>query len=231
MMIWLSHLWNWIQENATVFSGLTSVGMLLIWGVYLQLLLHNFRMQRRPQIIINRGHGSDVHARCIISNMSEQAVFIQTILVQLETSAGNFISDVTDTTDEQGNLASGESQPGEMPESNLLKKMTRQGPLRAGEYMDAGSFNALIRKVDKDNSIGVNDHCQPIGDVQFKALEVRLVIVFGAERRPIGARRRFKLERSEQGESYLEPEVLWTQQLSSRRQRREVRRWQRNLMS
>ncbi|GHC34251.1 hypothetical protein GCM10010082_31190 [Kushneria pakistanensis] len=222
VIYFFSNLWDWIQENATVFSGLTSVGMLLIWGVYLQLLLHNFRMQRRPQIIINHGYGRGIDSRCIVSNMSQSAVFIDSIIVKLETSDGQYVTDVTDTVDEEGES----SKDVNVKE---LRQVTRQGPLGSGEYMNAGTFRTLLQKVASEHGIGLDESCRPTGEEGFSNVEIRLIMIFGAEKSPIGASRRFHMKYDENKKLSLIPETIGTQQLGKRRQRLKVRRWQRDL--
>ncbi|WP_115855542.1 hypothetical protein [Kushneria indalinina] len=222
VIYFLSNLWDWIQENATVFSGLTSVGMLLIWGVYLQLLLHNFRMQRRPQIIINHGYGRGIDSRCIVSNMSQSAVFVDSIIVKLETSDGQYVTDVTDTVDEQG-------ESGSDVDMKELRQVTRQGPLGSGEYMNAGTFRTLLQKVASEHGISVDESCHPTGKEGFSSVEIRLIMIFGAETSPIGASRRFNMKYDDDKRLSLVPETIGTQQLGKRRQRLKVRRWQRDL--
>lgn len=143
MLDYLSGIWSWTQGNATVFSALTSVGMLLIWGVYLQLLFHNFRMQRRPQVIINHGYGRGLDSRCIISNMSQKAVFIDTVMVEVVTDRTSYKGDVTDTIDDA--IAQNPRK---------LRQVTRQGPLGSGEYMDAGRFRSMLASVARAHDTG-----------------------------------------------------------------------------
>lgn len=134
----LGGLWHWITENATVFSGLTSVGMLLIWAIYLQLMLHNFRMQRRPQIIINRGKGRDINSVCLFSNMSQQSVFIDLVMARLRSSEEQWYCDVTDIVDEAGKAV--DIDPPDNGTDVGLHDFTRQGPMKPGDYLEAGTF-------------------------------------------------------------------------------------------
>ncbi|OHV09690.1 hypothetical protein [Kushneria phosphatilytica] len=229
MWSWIDTVWSWITANATVFSGLTSVGMLLIWGIYLQLILHNFRMQRRPQIIINRGRGRDINSLCLISNMSQEAVFIETIFAQLETSRGSWFIDITDIVDEHAGRHDQQNQTG--ADTHSLSQMTHQGPLNKGQYMESGTFGLLIRRIAETNGLELNETCRPRPtDVELYSLSICLIAVFGNEKRPIGARRRFRLIDDEQGRLSLIPDEPGTRQLNSRRHRLEIRRWQQALL-
>lgn len=218
MLDYISGMWSWTQGNATVFSALTSMGMLVIWGIYLQLLFHNFRMQRRPQVIINHGYGRGLDSRCIISNMSQKAVFIDTVVVEVVTENRSCKSDVTDTIDSASESGARE-----------LRQATRQGPLGSGEYMDAGRFRAMLASVAKEHGLGFQGDGGAGQKEKLKELEVQLVLIFGTESRPVGARRRFRADYNEDGELALAPETIGTQQLSKRRQRLRVRKWQREL--
>lgn len=46
---------DWISQHHDSLTALTSIGTLLIWLVYAQLLYKGYRRQRRPRLIINRG--------------------------------------------------------------------------------------------------------------------------------------------------------------------------------
>ncbi len=223
----LGGLWHWITENATVFSGLTSVGMLLIWAIYLQLMLHNFRMQRRPQIIINRGKGRDINSVCLFSNMSQQSVFIDLVMARIKTSDTQWYCDVTDIVDEAGkavNIASNEDGT-----DVGLHDFTRQGPMKPGDYLDAGTFGNMSRQVGLSQGLELNEHHDIAGESKLISIEISLIATFGAEKHPIGARRAFHMERAEDGRILLSPETTHTEQFKTRRQRRTLRRWRREL--
>ncbi|MCM2130272.1 hypothetical protein [Larsenimonas rhizosphaerae] len=224
MYLWYS-LWDWIQANATVFSALTSVGMLIIWGVYLQLLLHNFRMQRRPQIIINRGHGRDLDSRCLVSNMSQSSVFVETVIACLITNKNSYCRDITDEVNEAGNederlreLSQAERQSG---------RWTRQGPLDTAEYMEGGSFRSFIECICLQHDLATNDNGLPsLEEETLEAIEIRVIGFFGPDPKPIGASRRFNISvDDDSGLIRLIPATNYTPQSSKRRHRRMLRRW------
>ena len=49
---------EWLSSNSSAISAVTSFFTLLVWLFYAQLLYLNFRRQRQPKIIINRGGGN-----------------------------------------------------------------------------------------------------------------------------------------------------------------------------
>ncbi len=89
-------MFEWIENNKEIITVFTSIATLLVWVIYAQLLYLSFRRQRSPSLIINRGRNKDINALCIISNMSAESIFIQYIIVELETSEGKITMDVTD---------------------------------------------------------------------------------------------------------------------------------------
>ncbi|RKQ96344.1 hypothetical protein C7446_2936 [Kushneria sinocarnis] len=231
MFNWIGVSWQWLTANAALFSALCSFGMFIIWFVYLQLLLHNFRMQRKPQIIINRGRGRDVDSLCLISNMSQEAVFVETIFAQLETSDGVWFGDITDTVDQQHSEDDQRQQDSSQTETPYpLSRMTRQGPLNKGQYMEGGSFGTLIREVAGTHGLELDESCNVVkGETKLQGIEIRLIAIFGSEKRPVGARRHFELRQEDDGRISVVPGQITTQQLNTRRQQLELRRWRRML--
>ncbi|REC94836.1 hypothetical protein [Kushneria indalinina] len=224
----LNGLWQWIIENASTFSGITSVGMLIIWATYLQLLLHNFRMQRRPQIIINRGKGRDINSVCLLSNMSKQSVFIDLVMVRITTSQTQWLCNVTDVVDESGKPLEIVRQEEGVDAS--LNEFTRQGPMVSGDYMEAGTFGNMIRQAGISQGIEFDDRYDIAGEDELVSIEVSLIAVFGAEGHQIGARRTFYIEKADDdGRILLIPDDTRTQQFKTRRQRRTLQRWRSEL--
>ena len=89
-------MFEWISANKDVLNVLIGFGTLLVWVVYAQLLYNGYSRQRRPHVLINRGQHSDHRALCLISNMSAEAIFIQNIVVYLDTDQGLLACDVTE---------------------------------------------------------------------------------------------------------------------------------------
>ncbi|WP_106478614.1 hypothetical protein [Phytohalomonas tamaricis] len=217
-------MWNWLSQNAQLLNTFLNLGMLLIWGIYLQLLLNNFRRQRHAKLIINRGRGRGMDSLCIVSNMSQEPIFLEAIVGVIETSDGTYVYDVTDYTDE--NQKSKEDKQ-DAPE---LRQVTRQGPLSQGQYIQIGSYRQLMKGVALHHGIDVGSQSLPQGEMTFKSFELRLIGLFGPEDQPIGARRCFNIEKSDNDEYVLVPKTVNTVQLSSHRDRREIRRWMNDTM-
>lgn len=223
---------EWISQHQKILSLVINFGTLLIWLVYAQLLYLGFRRQRRPRLIINRGKNKNINALCIISNMSVESIFIEYIVATLETSRGDIIMDITDfeqsysEDDEQGG---GEQKGGEQ-ESRKSRRVlsespvnenTRQGPLGSGEFVHIGTFHDLIRRMLRQQGIGM-EHYRPKGDLQLHKLTIRLIGIYGPEDLPIGAERSFDLE--DDGNDYSLTPATWdTKRMASMRMRRKLR--------
>lgn len=212
-------MFDWLVAHQELVTILTSIGTLLIWLVYAQLLYFGFRRQRRPRLIINRGKKKDIHARCIISNMSAEPIYIQHILAELKTTDGKLTMDVTDW-EERPSAEEGESTR-QAPREESSSDGTRQGPLQAGDFLYIASFNNLIHSVAEENDISLKDG-RPVGDLAFISLTIRLICIYGSEDQPIGAERCFYLKDDKHPYS-LVPNNWDTRRLASMWQRRKLR--------
>ncbi|ASY63518.1 hypothetical protein SJ05684_c20770 [Sinorhizobium sojae CCBAU 05684] len=189
-------LLRWISGHGQLISALTGVGMLLVWVIYLQVFISSYRRQLRATLLIARGAGDGLEARCFLSNMSSGPVYVQSVIITLETADGTLIRPATDIQD-------GEGSPIER---------TRQGPLQPGDIRDIGSFRSLIC------------HALEAADDQaeiVQAMVIEILGVYGSEDLPVGARRRFILAKT-QGRIRLRGDTIETQQIRKRRERRRL---------
>lgn len=208
---------EWLKSNHQLISLVISASTLLVWVFYAQLLLLNFRRQRKPSLIINRGAGKGLGSLCLISNMSAEPMFINQLVVCVETSKGPLDVDVTDIWKSIENDA--DASP-----DLIIHQTTHQGPLRSGDFIQIGTFQSMLRNVAERHGIELDGH-RPVGDLIFHSLEVRAVAFYGPERHPLGVLRRFHLDDRGGPDCVLIPESPFTHQLLSRRDRRRVRRW------
>lgn len=201
---------EWMSEHQELLNLLVNLGMLAVWIAYLQLFLANFRKQRRPNILINFGAGSGLSARCLVSNMSSEAIYIESIIAKLEGDGTTQTCAVTDLED------LGAERVLEDP-----KQGTRQGPLASGGYMDIGEFRDLIERVLRSN--GTPDDGQPPSLVGGRVFELQVIANYGSENLLVGGERRFDLV-ERQGQLSLRPRGIDTRQITTRRERRRIAR-------
>lgn len=206
---------DWVSQNSSAITALTSLCTLLVWLFYAQLLYLNFKRQRQPKIIINRGFGRTMQARCVISNMSPEPIFIEHIIAILHTDQGAISRDLIDF----------EESTAKEGEVSRLIETTRQGPMLSGSYNHIGTFRDIIDRVLRFHGLPSEDFRATDGRT-LQAIELRVIAVYGSEDSPVGASRTFALTMSSEGE-VLVPTRLDTRRYASRLKRRVVRRWMR----
>lgn len=194
-------MWNWIASNHQVISALANIVMLFVWIAYLQVFVSSYRRQKRSNILINRGAGSGLEARCLISNMSAEAIYIDSLIATVETTEGRWSCPVTE-------LLEGRSD---------LDLKTRQGPLQAGQFVDIGSFQSLIEPV-LQTAMGLRGAVASDTLENLVAFEIKVIAVHGSEDLLAGAIRRFDVIRR-QNRQLLRGHAVGTQQIRSRRER------------
>jgi len=202
-------MWNWVNEYSGAISAIASVGTLLIWLVYLQLILENFRRQRRSTILINRGAGKGLGAHCLISNMSMSAVYLTSIIAKMKTEDRTFQRALTDLRDLD------ETMKGDP------RSVFKQGPLDPGEFLDIGTFRDLMQQMGESED-GPDDNVDWANAV--KSLEITAVAVYGSDDLLVGGRRTFNLEKDENGRANVCPTTMDSEQIRSRRERRAIGR-------
>ncbi|MCC5812228.1 MAG: hypothetical protein JJU06_17860 [Ectothiorhodospiraceae bacterium] len=205
---------EWLDEYAQVIELGIGLATLFVWVFYAQLLLSGYLRQRRPKVLVNQGVGTGVGSRCLISNMSQEAIHLETIFGTLETERGRFTTTITDhePPDE-------DDKPVDIPDG------TSQGPVKSGEYLDMGDFLSVINRVGRDRRLPTTkDGSLDRSRLKVSGLEITVVALYGPEDKPIAACRSFSLVGGEDA-IRLKPEQIGTRQLRSGRQRRKVLGW------
>lgn len=200
---------EWLQNNANIVNATSSVAMLVVWMIYLQVFLRGYLHQVRAKIIINRAVCRTLGAHCFISNMSSQAIYIEAVIVTLE--CGDYRVSVPATDIHTFDAERRPSDP---------RRETHQGPLHSGEQTWIGTFNELIQRV-ADRQGEPPDHFT--GSGQTIAIEVMVIADYLSEDLLVGARRRFTA--NWKGKTWLvRPNTIQTEQIRSRRERRAIER-------
>lgn len=194
----------WIAAHQQVLSVLLNFSMLVVWIAYLQIFVLGYIRQRRPNILIHRGGGANLEARCLISNMSAEAIYVTSILATLEAEGGQWSDPITD---------------GELPDrwrQDQEPDLTRQGPLASAGYRDIGHFSGFVERVVQRTA------APPVleRDDAF-VLELLVVAYYAAEYLPVAAVRRFDITR-DGADWRLQAQTVGTRQIRSRRERRRI---------
>lgn len=195
---------DWIQEYADVIQIAASVITALVWIVYLQILVHTFRRQRRTSLLINRGGAQDMSARCLVSNMGSEPIYLQDVLAEIETGEDQYTASVVDHSELS------------REEIDRPEETTSQGPVHSGSFVDIGSFRDILSRADR--SIG--DRSRPD---QVRRLTLIAIAASNQAQNIVAACRSFDVVREEGSESLLPPSVH-TRQIRSWRKRRQLTR-------
>jgi hypothetical protein len=170
-------MWTWISENSGALNVLVSAAMLVVWGVYLQLILQSYRRERRPKILISRGAGTGLRSRCLLSNMSAEAIYIHSLAAKLGLAEEKKFAAVTDL--------------GDLDDPGLDgRPKTYQGPVAAGDFIDIGTFEAILGRA------GWQSLPDPaaVQDGGLIELELTVIATYRSEDLIVGATRCFELE-------------------------------------
>lgn len=200
-------MFDWIIENSDQLNLAANWAMVGIWVLYLQVFLRSFRRQTLPKIVINRAAGSTLDAACFVSNMSSDAIYIESVLVEIQAGSETHGCTITDFE-----MFDGED-PGDDP-----KLRTFQGPLGPSHYTSLGKFGDLIASVARRTG-NDDDKMKSSGDAIM--VEITIIADYASEDLLIGAKRKFKAT-WEDSHWKLAAETPETKQIRSRRKRKEI---------
>ena len=200
---------DWISRNHQLLSVVLNVAMLGVWIAYLQLFALSYRRQIRANILINMGGGADLSSRCLVSNMSAGAIYVQSILLEVETADKCLAHSVTETEGLE-----------EWERPSDLNLWTRQGPLQPGEVRDMGAFGVMLDHALRSET--GEDQPPPALRDQIRAIKIRIIATYGSENLPVAAERRFAVLRRRDAVR-LSPMSAEAHQVRSYARRRRIR--------
>lgn len=193
----------WIEQHATLLQVGVSIATLMIWIFYAQLLFQSYRRVRRPKIVINQMLGKSDKARFLISNMSQEAIHIDKVLVCLGDETHQVCEQVTDTDPD---LDFRNDEVGKSARAARLDELTVQGPLESGKCIELGALQNLMRRIAHQARAG-DETEPPLGQGSCR-IEIIVIAVYSSEKGVIGASRAFVCNEGGQ----LRPEAVQTTQ-------------------
>lgn len=202
-------MWEWFQQNSGAVSAVASVLTLFVWTLYFQLLYNNYRRLRRPKILINRGAGQTIKSKCLVANMSAEAVYVEAVMVSANSGRSPDEPIVCSLSDLDATRSA---------ESNPLPHWF-QGPLKASEMLDLGSYEEVVQRA-LDCAGEEQNYPFRVDDVV--SITITIVASYMSEDGMAGAERTFDLDRSDSGATVLRPRTFAARQLRSARQRRRI---------
>ncbi|MAY63063.1 MAG: hypothetical protein CML29_12690 [Rhizobiales bacterium] len=197
----MAEIWQTVTNNSGGINVVTNLLMLGVWALYFQLILTTYRHGLRPKILVNRAAGYTLDARCIITNMSSEKIYLESVLLTLANDEEEQTFVLTEYVGTEAQTAS---------------PQLFQGPLASGELIDIGSFRSLM-----DRSLGPDaDH--PLREPNLRSLRILVVATYTAEDQIIGAERTFDIR----GEDHrLSPRRYSADQIRSGSRRAEIERY------
>ena len=195
---------EWLTDNAGWVQVLISIVTGLVWIFYLQGFLTSLRHQRRSMILISRGGSDRLDARCLVSNMGGEPIFLYRVIADAESDGETLTSQITDR---DGLDKDSEHAP---PEA------TNVGPLASGDFRDIGSFGDLLARLS--HHLGRADDSPP-------PYRLTLTVVAGSgHAAPLVAARRSFAIGDVDGETRVIPDNQTTEQVTGWLGRRRLRR-------
>lgn len=197
---------DWISSNSEWLNVIANWAMVAIWIAYLQVFLRGFRRQTQPKIVINRAAGSSLDAVCFVSNMSSEAIYIESVIVEVRISNQSFATTVTD-------FALPETDEG----SDDPKRRTYQGPLPPSNYTSLGSFRVLLETAAKRTGRGHEWNSAGAACL----ITITIIADYASEELLIGAKRTFRASHAD-GRFELTADNPSTEQIRSTGARRRM---------
>lgn len=196
-------MWRFITEHSAALNVMVNALMTVIWLAYLQLFLISFHRSNRAVVHIGMADESGGDARCIVSNMGANVVYVSAILVDFEHEDGATSAIVTDRVEQDA------------PDVEDYRKRTNQGPLAGGESIDIGTFRKLAERVSRNTGAQVRlDECS--------AITVTVAIAAQQAQSVRGGYKRFDMDRDGDGPLRFRSKDLLTRQIKGRGQRKKL---------
>lgn len=194
---------QFLADHAEVVNAVLNGLMVLIWTVYLQIFLVNHRRQGRSVIHIDLGAGTGAEARCLITNLSASALYVQGIVADL-TQDGHVSRVVVTERDEVD------------PDATEPMAKTNRGTLQPGQTVDIGSLNDLIGRARiRLNEVWTFD--------QIDSVTLTVVAISGQVEQIVGASKEIRVEHGD-GSSEFSVQTILTRQLRPLQTREEFNR-------
>jgi hypothetical protein len=199
---------DWIVEHAQTLSAVTNTGVLVVWALYAHLFYRGVRWQWSPRLIIDQMSGEDDASTCVITNMSQEPVYIICVCVAPDSVNGRLPVRIT------------ECNPVSTVDQNVLEIVSRerQGPLAPGAVLTVGTLQMIAQQASEADAT-TSEATAPTDTV-----EVCLIATVSSGTKPIGARRSFRIESSSDGRKF-KPVEVYTKQMASRSDQKKLIRW------
>lgn len=197
-------MFDFMAQHSDVISVIVNMILTVVWIVYLNLFFISHRRQKSPMILISRGAGTGPEARLFISNMGAEPIYVSALIADCFSDDDQITAFITENDHISGD------------ELGSPEAATNEGPLGSGDYLDAGSFESLMNRIERHS-----DHPMKARDVE--RITITVVASTGYSALISAASSTYTILRSEQA-TVFHPEHISTVQHKNRRARRKIRR-------
>lgn len=191
---------EFVSQHAQVLNVVFNGTMVVIWTLYFQVFLVNHLRQARNMIHIDLGAAQGARSRCLVTNLSSNAVYVQAIIADLSSNGSASRTLITDK----------EEIPLGDTEDPLSR--TNRGTLQPGQTVDIGSLEDLVSRAQ------IRLHEDWCSD-DIDAVAITVVAISGQIDRIVGASKSFDAEHLKGGGSVFTAKNILTQQIRPRQTR------------
>ncbi len=190
---------SFLSEYAHILNVMLNAAMVLIWVAYLHFFTVNHIRQSRNVVHIDLGAAEGAHSRCLVTNLSAKAIYVQAIVAELSSDDRSSMTQITDKD---------EIRPEDV--ENPLSR-TNRGTLQPGQTMDIGSVENLVSRARIH--LSEDWHSDEVDEVTLT-----VVGISGQAERIFAASKTFEAKKSADGRVFVAQRVL-TKQLRKRETR------------
>lgn len=189
-----------MSEHAPFLNVIFNGMMVVIWTMYFQVFLVNHLRQARNMIHIDLGAAQGAMSRCLVTNLSSNAIYVQAIIADLSSNGATSRTQITDR----------EEIPLNDGKDPLAR--TNRGTLYSGQTVDIGSLEDLVSRAQ------IRLHEDWSSD-DIDAVTITVVAISGQIDRIVGASKSFDAEHLEGGGSVFSAKDIMTRQIRPRQTR------------
>lgn len=185
-------VFDFLASHAELANVILNMAMVVIWTVYLQIFLASHLRQARSVIHIDIGAAKGMDKRCLVTNLSSSAIYIQALIADLEVEGESYRTLIT----EKDEILDRETDD---PLSH-----TNRGTLQHGQTIDIGSLEDVMSRA----RIRLG---QSLASEQVITVAVTVVAVSGQVDRIVAARKAFEVDGTGSSASFIAKNLLTRQ--------------------
>lgn len=192
---------EFLSRYSEILNVLLNAAMVIIWVVYLQVFTVNHLRQARAVLHIDLGAAEGARSRCLVTNLSSSAIYVQAIVAELSYEGHRSRTQITDKD---------ELNPEDVDDP---LSRTNRGTLQPGATVDIGSLENLVTRARIRLS-------EDWSSEYVEEVTITVVAIAGQVDRIVAASKTFNAEKVESGIRFSAQRLL-TRQVRPRQTREE----------